>query len=144
MKVKIGKYPKHYFWHGWLYSLFGYSPKQRVKIKIDTQDTWSMDHTLAYIIHPMLIQLKETTHGYPNGLTEERWNETLDEIIWAFEQKIDFNWEDQFYGPYIEGNDGTFMNGHFEWIDREGLKAHQLRMTAGFKLFGIYYENLWD
>jgi hypothetical protein len=30
------------------------------------------------------------------------------------------------------------------WEDEEGRAAHQKRMTAGFKLFGKYYENLWD
>ena len=33
-------------------------------VKIDRWDTWSMDHTLAQIILPMLKQLKETNHGY--------------------------------------------------------------------------------
>jgi hypothetical protein len=32
-------------------------------IKIDYWDTWSIDHTLAPIILPMLKQLKETKHG---------------------------------------------------------------------------------
>jgi hypothetical protein len=34
-------------------------------VKIDTYDTWSMDHTLADIILPMLKQLRETKHGAP-------------------------------------------------------------------------------
>ena len=63
--IKIGKFPNHYFWHGWLYKLFGYSPKQRIKIKIHKYDTWSMDHTLAHIVLPMLVQLKRTKHGAP-------------------------------------------------------------------------------
>lgn len=37
--------------------------KRKVKIKIDRWDTWSMDHTLALIILPMLKQLKATKHG---------------------------------------------------------------------------------
>lgn len=37
-------------------------PKKKY-IKIDYWDTWSMDHTLAPIILPMLKQLKETKHG---------------------------------------------------------------------------------
>jgi len=32
-------------------------------VKIDRWDTWSMDHTLAKIVLPMLKQLKETKHG---------------------------------------------------------------------------------
>ena len=39
--------------------------QRKFKIKIDGYDTWSMDHTLAPIILPMLKQLKETKHGSP-------------------------------------------------------------------------------
>lgn len=34
-------------------------------VKIDRWDTWSMDHTLSYIILPMLKQLRDTKHGSP-------------------------------------------------------------------------------
>ena len=102
-----------------------------------------MDHTLAPIILPMLKQLKATNHGYPSGLSEQEWDEIQDEMIWAFEQKCRDNWQEDYYGPYIEG-EGDIFSGHFEWTDDEGLKAHQERMTNGFKLFGEYYENLWD
>ena len=156
MKVKIGKYPTHRFYHNWLYNWFGYSPKQRTSIKIHKYDTWSMDETLAPIILPMLVQLRDTTHGAPmvdmkdvpkelratktqqkkyaqGGDTDhkhfERWDWILDEMIWAFEQKCRDDWmEDYDYNKW----------------DREGVKAHQERMTNGFKLFGKYYENLWD
>lgn len=141
------------------------------EIEIHNYDTWSMDHTLAPIILPMLKQLKETKHGAPNvdmndvpenlrindpeskafwsnGETDEkffdRWNWIMDEMIWAFEQKVKDNWEDEYYGPYIRSEDGSMMGGHFEWTDYEGLKAHQDRMSNGFRLFGKYYENLWD
>ena len=103
-----------------------------------------MDYTLAMIIHPMLVQLKETTHGYPNQLTEERWNEILNEMIWAFEQKCKDDWQDNYYGNYIEDQKNGPMAGSFEWIDHEGRAAHQERMSNGFKLFGKYFENLWD
>ena len=32
-------------------------------VKIDKYDTWSMDHSLAHIVLPMLRQLKATQHG---------------------------------------------------------------------------------
>jgi hypothetical protein len=67
----------------------------------------------------------------------------MDEMIWAFEQKCRDHWEEDYYGPYIDGEDGVF-SGHFEWTDNEGRMKHQERMTNGFKLFGEYYENLWD
>ena len=145
--------------------------KQKVKIRIDRQDTWSMDHTLAPIILPMLVQLKETKHGAPNvdpkdvpkelrpttkwkkayegdGTTDpkffERWDWVLDEMIWAFEQKCRDHWEEDYYGPYIESKDKRELFGRFEWIDDEGRQKHQERMSNGFRLFGKYYEALWD
>ena len=145
--------------------------KRKVKIHIDPWDTWSMDHTLAPIILPMLKQLKETKHGAPNvdmedvprelratkaqlnkynksGTTDpkffERWDWVMDEMIWAFEQKCRDHWEEDYYGPYIESKDKRELFGRFEWIDDEGRKKHQERMSNGFRLFGKYYESLWD
>jgi len=144
---------------------------QKTKVHIDKWDTWSMDHTLAPIILPMLVQLKETKQGAPmvdmkdvpkelratkaqiskygkNGDTDpkffERWDWVLDEMIWAFEQKCRDHWEEDYYGPYIESKDKRELFGRFEWIDDEGRQKHQERMSNGFKLFGKYYENLWD
>jgi hypothetical protein len=81
-------------------------------VRIDPYDTWSMDHTLSLIIHPMLVQLRDTKHGAPftddqdvpehlrstsaplkkeewdtDDLFQDRWNWILDEIIWAFYQE---------------------------------------------------------
>jgi hypothetical protein len=153
----------------WLW--FDKRPGQRIKVRIDPWDTWSMDHTLAPIILPMLKQLKETKHGAPNvdpkdvpkelrpttkwkkayegdGTTDpkffERWDWVLDEMIWAFEQKCRDHWEEDYYGPYIESEDKRELFGRFEWTDDEGRKKHQERMSNGFRLFGKYYENLWD
>ena len=144
MKVKIGKYPNRRFYHNWLYNWFGYSPKQRTSIKIHKYDTWSMDHTLAHIILPMLVQLKGNNHGHPANLEEQEWDDIMDEMIWAFEQKCRDHWEDDYYGDYDEDQKNGPMVGSFKWIDHEGLKTHQERMSNGFRLFGKYYENLWD
>jgi hypothetical protein len=39
--------------------------QRKIYIRIDRFDTWSMDHTLALIIVPMLKQLRDTKHGSP-------------------------------------------------------------------------------
>jgi hypothetical protein len=142
---------------------------QKIKVRIDRWDTWSMDHTLAHIILPMLVQLKRTKHGAPrvdnadvpkelrmskkdmtqfakDGSTDDkffkRWDWILDEMIWAFEQKCRDDWEGDFYEYNFDGTERFGLK--LVWEDREGQKAHQKRMTNGFKLFGKYYENLWD
>ena len=166
MKVRIGDYPSY---HYWLERLFGWNPKQKISVRIDAHDTWSMDHTLAHIILPMLVQLKRTKHGAPSvdnldlpkelhmskkgmaqfakdGSTDDkffkRWDWILDEMIWAFNQKCRDDWE----GDYYEyADDDTERFGlKLVWDDREGSQAHQERMSNGFRLFGKYYENLWD
>ena len=121
------------------------------EIVIHSWDTWSMDHTLALIILPMLKQLKATTHGAPavefqdvpeelhpvnpeedsqNGETDgnyfKRWDYVLDEMIYAFDCKAN--------------KDETYMR----FDDLEEMKREQSRISNGFRLFGKYYENLWD
>ena len=93
---------------------------RNIKVRIDKYDTWSMDATLAYIILPMLHQLKETKHGCPDVNDEDvpkklrvreathhdgevddnweaRWDWAMDEMIWAFTQINDNeDWEKEY------------------------------------------------
>jgi hypothetical protein len=171
-------------------------------VVIHHYDTWSMDHTLALIILPMLKQLKATKHGAPhvdqedvpeslrmpegwyethyskNGETDEnffkRWDYVMDEMIWAFQHEIDDGWGDMFFsdeepqytikelqwkgiGPaqllLFPDEDGkTEHYDMYEMIrnetpsrfDKEGYNAYQERISNGFRLFGKYYQSLWD
>lgn len=120
MKVSIGPYRKN----------------RAERVIIEPHDTWNMDQTLAMIIHPMLVQLKATKHGYPGTLTEERWDEILDEMIWAFGQKV------KHVDPLEQCHDKCSNFG--DPVCKSCLDETQQRMTAAFKLFGEYYESLWD
>jgi hypothetical protein len=177
MKVNIGKYPKHRWYHNFVFWHFGYEAKAKEKIVIEEFDTWSMDHTLAKIILPMLIQLKETKHGAPFVEMEdvpellrwdmkderhyntkgevdeqyfERWEYVISEMIWAFEQKCRDDWSGDYYKYEDTPEDDKSedfserMGLKLVWEDRKGHQEHQLRMTNGFRLFGTYFENLWD
>lgn len=148
MLVYIGPYPKHRWYHNYLYKWFGYAPDQTKYIKIDRWDSWSADYTLAEIILPVLVQLKDEQQGapfvdpedvpeflQPSHIVEgdsvdnthfDRWEWVLDEMIYAFDCKVN--------------KDGVFMR--FE--DRDEMRKEQDRISNGFRLFGKYYENLWD
>ena len=169
--------------HTWLYKFLSWihSKQERtIKVHIDRWDTWSMDNTLAHIILPMLKQLKETKHGGPyvdlkdvpkelhgkkltkkqkdNGEVDdkhfERWDWVLDEMIFAFETKVDDGrWEEQFETGESDLQWKKLEDGNYQMIkgpndtreyDWEGRKAYQERISNGFRLFGKYYENLWD
>ena len=120
MKVRIGPYRKN----------------RATRVEIEPHDTWSMDHTLAMIIHPMLVQLKATAHGYPIGLTEQEWDKILDEMIWAFEHK----------SKEIDAADvcRDKCSNFADPVYKACLDDTQERLTNAFTLFGKYYENLWD
>jgi hypothetical protein len=160
----------------WIHS----KQKRTIKVQIDRWDTWSMDHTLGYIVLPMLKQLKATKHGSPfvddkdvpaelrstaappkenDYDTDEnhfkRWDWVLDEMIFAFETKAGSleDWEDQFHtGEHdiqwkkLEGGNSEMIRGPNDTskYDMKGRKAYQKRISNGFRLFGKYYENLWD
>ena len=61
---------------------------------------------------------------------DARWDWVLDEMIWVFNQKAfsQREWEDQ-----IENTPEDIRPG-----------AHEKRMKNSFRLFGKYYQNLWD
>ena len=159
----------------WIHS----KQKRTIKVHIDRWDTWGMDHTLAYIILPMLKQLNETKHGAPyvdledvpkelhpkkqtkkekeNGHTDsthfERWDWVLNEMIFAFDSKVNDGWEDQFQTgesdlqwKKLEGGMSEMIRGPNDTkvYDWEGRKAYEARIQNGFRLFGKYYQNLWD
>jgi hypothetical protein len=129
---------------------------ESINVELDSADTWSLDYTLALIIHPCLVQLKKTKLGSPfvdnldvwdeslwatqeelkhydkTGETDKnfhnRWDHVLDEMIWAFGQYM----ESDAYPPIFYKDSGD--------IDWESTR----RMERGLRLFGKYYMNLWD
>ena len=158
----------------WIHS----QQQRKIKVKIDPWDTWNMDHTLAYIVLPMLKQLKENQHGaghvddkdVPKELRSTsaepkenewdtdsnhfaRWEWVMDEMIFAFDSKVDNSWEDQFQSGEHDIRWKKLENGHSEMIkgpkdtfdiDMKGRMAYEKRIQNGFALFGKYYQNLWD
>jgi len=144
----------------WLFKFcnwVGSKKKRKIKVRIDSYDTWSMDHTLAIIVAPMLKQLKATKHGSPfvddedvpehlrstaapelseqeknwgetDALFHDRWAYVLDEMIFAFELEINDEWDDEYH-----------KSG-----DYDAMNVVSARQKNGFRLFGKYYSGLWD
>ena len=131
MKIKIGPHRKN----------------RAFNIHIDDFDVWSLDYTLACIIHPALVRLKETKHGYPelweDGMVThhnwdrqlhfdfidedvetkylmDKWDTIMDKMIYSFEQIV----EDKLY----------------DITDQKQLDEIQ----EGIDLFAEHYTSLWD
>jgi len=157
-------------------------------VKIDKWDTWSMDHTLAIIALPMLRQLKATKHGSPLVDDEDvpehlrstaaepkenewdtdsnhflRWDWVMDEMIFAFECKVDDSWQDAYRSGEHDllwipvDKDGNEVpkgeHKHYQMkhgpkdtyqCDYDAMRVVETRIQNGFRLFGKYYQGLWD
>lgn len=151
------------------------SKKNReIRVEIDDYDIWSMDHTLALIILPMLKKLRDDKHGSANVDPEdvphidkvndsefghsdskihERWDWVLNEMIYAFEAEADEYWDRQFRSGKRDFQWKTLPDGKSEMvdgpnntfsIDYEAMKADEERRKNGRILFGKYYGGLWD
>ena len=103
--------------------------ERKIKVHIDGYDIWSADNTIALIVHPLLLKLREHKHGAPLVDDEDvpehlrstsanpkenewdtddnhfkRWDYVLDEMIWAFEQCTD-----------ADHGAGQFYSGEVDW-----------------------------
>ena len=83
--------------------------------------------------------------GDEDTTLHDRWDWALGEMIWAFEQKADNNSEEKFW-DHSGTNDSAPWDENYvaPKCDWAGLKAHNERKANGFRLFGLYYEALWD
>lgn len=126
--------------------------KRKIEVRIDKYDTWSLDHTLAIIIHPALVQLKATNHGFftvdpidtpsiekgedfeygVDSKSEARYNWVMDELIWTFDQLANHT------------DDTFFYDEASKTYNHEASKEYHMRIDNGLRLFGKYYRGLWD
>lgn len=84
-----------------------------------------------------------------------RYDWAISEMIWAFQQLVNDNWEDRYWTvqpeidftiyPEDEGKESKPIrwktHGECDW---EGLRKHRERIDYGLYLFGKYYQTLWD
>lgn len=136
MKVHIGKYQDN----------------KKIDVKISGYDLWNLDHTLALIIHPALVKFRENHGGSPpiadkdvpkkirstsDKTTKKAWESdefvhdrflyVLDEMIWSFGEIVN-----------DRPNEPNFSKS------KKSRLKYEKRMNNGLRLFGKYYQGLWN
>lgn len=160
MKAYIGRFPKEK------------EKTRKISIRIDKWDTWNAEHTIALIAHPLLVQLHEVKRGAPftddddvpehlrsvnaepkenewdlDSLHFARWDWIMQEMIWAMDQIVTHREEENNFYTWDknpEELDVVKNISDFFTIDRKGLDAYNARLQNGCRLFGKYFQNLWD
>jgi hypothetical protein len=127
--------------------------ERKVSVKLDSWDTYSMDSTLAYIILPMLEDLKADGRGAPfvedvdvpenlkstsaapkenDWDTDEhhfaRWEYILDEMIFAFGKTNDDSWESEFYSGHPKMSFVKLEDGNSRMISDGDFKVDRVGM----------------
>lgn len=93
----------------------------------------------------------------------KRWDWVLDEMIFAFAHKVDDSWQDAYRSGEVDflwtpvdrdgnkvpkGEHAYYQMGdgpkHTYKCDYDGIKVVEERIQNGFRLFGKYYQALWD
>jgi hypothetical protein len=150
MKVNLSRYPKG-------------NGKRRINVEIDPFDTWGLDHTLATIILPALIQLKNTKHGVPNEFTSrvggdfdnnlvfdfikeddnivfdqlcDSWDEVLDKMIWSF---LQLSIEDDYDNNYHHGKMET------DWVESDYTYTDPItgKIEKTYQMVDKNHEEHW-
>jgi hypothetical protein len=93
----------------------------------------------------------------------KRWDWAMSEMIFAFECKVDDSWEDQFrsgehdivWKP-VDAAGNEVPKGEHKYYqmdkgpkdtyqcDYDAMRVVEARIQNGFRLFGKYYQALWD
>ena len=126
--------------------------ERKIKVEVHSFDIWNADHTLALIIHPILIKLKETKHGYPPDFCEPKdfrpnpypetcvgggwdaYEKILDKMIWSFQEIIDDNYLMKYYDERPGPEDKTWTHKVME---------HDKKIQEGLDLFSKFFRSFW-
>jgi hypothetical protein len=120
---------------------------------ISDNEIWECYHFLAKLILPRLIAFRNlnkmgfalVSDEYPNEhynyeqdgqteLWEDRWEKTVDEMIYAFEHILYYD---------DDRKQKFFLDKYFGGKLYEKEEAEK-RVQEGLRLFGKYFRDLWD
>jgi hypothetical protein len=142
-------------------------------IKIDPWDSWNGDNTIARIAAPIVKQLMETKQGAPHvdnedvpeslhmtpeaykeysedGRTDEDWFKRYDyvlgEIYWGLNELATDQKEYYANFDHTEVDESLPLMDQVNQvkIDKVALEMYDRRMKNSLRLFGKYFQSLWD
>ena len=128
-------------------------------VNIDNHDVWNLDSTLAHIIHPALVRLRERVphFGYPTPYDEtEAYPEHYSQG--SFEEILDRDAESKYYEELWMDKLQKMIDAYAMIIDKDedyDVIAHHVdykdarkawwdKIDEGLNLFAEHYQGLWD
>jgi len=101
--------------------------KQFDKYGYSDVETWNLFSNIANFTLPRLKRFKLIVNGYPPDLSEKKWEDIIDEMIFALNYAANCDDID------TDNNSKT----------KEQLAEYHKRVENGFQLFAKYFMHLW-
>ncbi len=116
-------------------------------VKIDRWDTWSMDHTLAHIILPMLKQLRDTKHGSP--MTDDEDVPEYLRTVKKPRRKKKNDIRDTMQVHAVDMDDDSLIHKKWDWVINEMIWTFEQKVkdddeSEFFDHSAYDYENNTD
>lgn len=98
---------------------------QRIRYGYCYRDVWSIDWWFLHIVPNMLLDLKETAHGFPSSLEgetgEKQWNAILEEMAFLFQEAREDTCQRK--NPYEDAFDQKLK----EFTEKYGIFGEKLK-----------------
>jgi hypothetical protein len=98
------------------------------------EDTWCINYWFVETLIPMMKEYRKGNNGYPFELTEEEWDNIVDDMIYYLEGMTEEGATRQLYGKEQQVTQETI---------RETYNYMRDSKDKFFELFAKYFENLW-
>lgn len=127
--------------------------KRGIYTKFKDKETWSLDYTIAQFILPRLIRYKKLNNGVPGiffideegndhimdtdnytEIASKKWNDTLDKMIWSFDEIVTEKNEPMFHSDMDEEEKKKWLSD---------LQIYSDKIQEGLDLFAKYFRDLW-
>jgi len=103
----------------------------RIKTGVSYKDTWSLDYYINHITYEWLIKFKEFNNWHPYGITEEKWDRIIDEMI---------DW----YWLLCECKEYIINEESMKWIEYMFYtKEEEKKIKKAKRLFNKWERWLW-
>lgn len=117
--------------------------EQRLTRGFDDSEVWDLRTAASKFLLPRLRCLRESYTGHPAAITEKKWKENLDEIIWMLEETISDDSNNALYHKYYDDDNNLRAGMSSEdWMAE--IEKLNRRVNHACYLLGKYFQDFWD
>ena len=118
---------------------------------LSNKEIWNLKIQLASCIYDCLAQFKNSDRtSYPSDITDEKWEEYLDKMLFSFKE-ISTNYKNDPFEIYVKDKikpservTEYFSSAAERTSVMNESKKYFDKIKEGLNLFSKYFNDLWD